>query len=550
MLRGLLVIVRLRPWAGARKVHQWVAPPPSTVTSNLPNLSRERLLEHGAQCDDCGIALQTSDPSRPGYITWKKKPAKDTRAPAAENRPLPLEVSAEDLVLLENRVQFELGEAFLEYANSNAVETHSTDGKPGPRVAPTATHLTRMTCVRCHDAHHQSRFEREPLPAREEVVKNIPTLSPIVHVVSAVDFPAGLNCELIRRGNPVMYVVNKIDLLIPFTQKLLQRAQAYFSRAIHQMTGSKRGEVFLVSATKPYGIRQVLDRLPQGAHLVGDVNAGKSAFVRALLHADTPKHLMGVRSKDVGPQPSNFAGFTRDSVRYQVLKDRVCVDMPGLLGAGALSAHLYLVPGVMSKMKQARMAVAQWRNTQSKTLRVLVGGGKCVLLGGVLYVVVPLPLVAIVTNNTWILHRKFKSIERARQVAGAATGTDASWLVVEPSTASRLQRYIVPPFRGTADVVVPGVGFVTLKPTSSPALEELFEVYAPEGVAVFVRESIVLFMVSLAGGSSKEVPDDRHIFSRLVPVPDDLQGTALAKHVEAWLKQHGRRPGASAWVGL
>lgn len=550
MLRSLLVIARRKPWAGARQVHQWAPPPPSTVTSNLPKLSRERLLEHGAQCDDCGIALQTSDPSSPGYITWKKQPVRDTRVPAAEHQPPHPTVSAEDLVLLENRVQFELGEAFLEYANSNAVDLHPTDSGTEVRTHPVATHLTRMACMRCHNAHHQSRFEQEQLPTRDEVVKNIPALSPIVHVVSAIDFPAGLHCELARRGNPVRYVVNKIDLLIPFTQKLLQRAQAYFTRVIQQMTGSRHVDVFLVSATKPHGIRKVLDRLPQGAHLVGDVNAGKSALVRALLHVDTPKHLMGVRSKDVGPQPSHFAGFTRDSVRYQVLKDRVCVDMPGLLGANALSAHLYLVPGVMSKMKQARMAVAQWRNTQSKTLRVLVGGDKCFLLGGMLYVVVPLPLVAIITNNTWILHRKFKSVERARQVAGEATGPNASWLVVEPSTATKLQRYIIPPFRGVADVVVPGVGFVTLKPTSSPTTQQFFEVYAPEGVAVFARESIVLFMVSLASGGSKEVPDDRHIFSRLVPVPDDLQGTALARHVEEWLEQHGRHPGASAWVGL
>lgn len=231
-----------------RCLHFSFAVPHPSGGSLLP--SEHVPAEEHSCCTGCGVVLQSRDQNRRGYIpegVWKRFQG---------NEP----------------------------AGSNTDESKDTAD-------------TTLICQRCFKLKYYSSALNVTVP-EDEYLHHLRHLKEkralILLVVDVTDFPGSLFPDLsslIKQGNPIFIVANKIDLLAGYSTRDLSRLGEHM-RAVgmeRSLQGCQVTQVLFVSAKEGTGIRSLTRSIVThwgnrgDVYLLGCTNVGKSSLFNHLL---------------------------------------------------------------------------------------------------------------------------------------------------------------------------------------------------------------------------------------------------------------------------
>jgi len=159
------------------------------------------------------------------------------------------------------------------------------------------------------------------------------TDSLVVHIVDLFDFQGSLISGLQRfvGQNPVLLVVNKIDLFPPVTN--WNRLRNWVQKQARE-EGLKAADVVLCSARRNIGFDRVVEavnayRQGRDVYVVGATNVGKSTLINRLIsdYSDLDRELT----------VSRYPGTTLDAVYIPLDDGKSIIDTPGIVYAWRMS---------------------------------------------------------------------------------------------------------------------------------------------------------------------------------------------------------------------
>jgi len=159
------------------------------------------------------------------------------------------------------------------------------------------------------------------------------TDSLVVHIVDLFDFQGSLISSLQRfvGNNPVLLVVNKIDLLPPVTN--WNRLRNWVQKQARE-EGLKVADVVLCSARRNIGFDRVVEavntyRQNKDVYVVGATNVGKSTLINRLIsdYSDLKRELT----------VSRYPGTTLDAVHIPLDDGKSIIDTPGIVYSWRMS---------------------------------------------------------------------------------------------------------------------------------------------------------------------------------------------------------------------
>ena len=254
---------------------------PHSLNFRLPNLR---------VCQGCGIPLQNTDHSKPGFIyrqkdstvdrakAWKIKHANQIYERAM--READQETLAKLLNPTENVRQVEEREKDPE-EEEKEVRPISLDAMDYDFIPPKNSITNKPNwCRRCHELTyhsnplpHTSKFFPPP-QSFSSILSNIqktntdPENPPLlVHVIDVVDFPLSFIPFTPPKGSKVLFVINRADSLCERARSMAH-VQQYFKRQL-PLTLEEAGikleywDVQPVSAKKGYGIQKLRETIFQ-----------------------------------------------------------------------------------------------------------------------------------------------------------------------------------------------------------------------------------------------------------------------------------------------
>ncbi|CAN6224242.1 unnamed protein product [Urochloa humidicola] len=356
--------------------------PPAVVSPDLPDVSANSV------CPGCGIAMQSSDPSLPGFFSRPSPKSPDYRARLAP-------ITADDTRISASLKSGHLREG-LEPSRGDELAA-----LPGTAVETAEANV--LVCARCHSLRHYGRVKHPDaerlLPDFDFVAAVGPRLaspsgarSLVLLLADASDFDGSFPRAVARlvaaageahredwkHGAPAnlpraLLVVTKLDLL-PTPSLSPDDVHAWAHSRARAGAGAdlQLAGVHLVSAARGWGVRDLLDHVreltgPRGnVWAVGARNVGKSTLLNAIARCSG---VAGRPTLTEAPVP----GTTLDVIK---------VD--GVLGA---QAKLFDTPGLLhghqltSRLTSEEMKLVQVRKEmRPRTYRIKTG--QSVHIGG------------------------------------------------------------------------------------------------------------------------------------------------------------------------
>lgn len=470
------------------------------------------------QCRLCGVKLQTVDKTRPGYFVAGV--AKQPLAKTQKYDELELKLSDADRALLG------LGPLA---ATSTKAHSHDLELTTAPE------------CTRCRDVQYRLQMV-QPLPPLgfHEMMDYVDPTAPVVVVVSALDFPMGFDGGIFRHRSPtdVRVVVNKADLWFSTNQKASKYGATFVEDYFAHKHGIPRHNVAVVLAKLGWNVAKLASWLPQDAHVVGHVNLGKLTLVGQLQlqhlrhEGDVPLTLLQRRQLEklqdkgihttkalmkkrlhekmalvVGPGTLYMPGYTRGVIATDISATKTIYDVPGYDVAsghgvfGLLNAQL-LAEGRhrfkhVSKGAKVFDKGDHWAHYESVTKR-----GQVLLFGGLFGVEFPGGIFQV-RNVTAIEPTKFRDYDKFEAVRAEPLAYDGMELKFFGVGTENLTRYIIPPFYGPVDVVLRGLGHLSITPTGRKELNDAIAVYLPPHLDAVARQPITGYIAKLLTGRDK-----------------------------------------------
>ncbi|HZG57150.1 ribosome biogenesis GTPase YqeH [Paenibacillus sp.] len=187
-----------------------------------------------------------------------------------------------------------------------------------------------LVCQRCFRMKHYNEA-LSVTPNQNEFLRLLggvgDTDSLVVHIVDIFDFEGSLIGGLQRfvGSNPVVLVVNKIDLLPPGVNP--NRIRNWVQRRAKE-EGLRTVEVLLVSAKRGTGFERLAETLEahrrgRDVYIVGATNVGKSTLVNRLI-AD-------YSDLDAEVTVSSYPGTTLDLIHIPLDDEASVIDTPGIV---------------------------------------------------------------------------------------------------------------------------------------------------------------------------------------------------------------------------
>lgn len=209
--------------------------------------------------------------------------------------------------------------------------TIQTEDKTGLGYAPPAS-LTKenVICQRCFRLKNYNEIQDVSLTDDDflNILHGIgETDSLVVKIVDIFDFNGSWINGLQRLvgGNPILLVGNKADILPKSLKR--ERLIQWMKREAKEL-GLKPVDVFLVSAGRGQGIREVIDAIEhyrngKDVYVVGCTNVGKSTFINRVI-----KEVSG--EEDI-ITTSQFPGTTLDAIEIPLDDGSALYDTPGII---------------------------------------------------------------------------------------------------------------------------------------------------------------------------------------------------------------------------
>jgi ribosome biogenesis GTPase A len=409
-------------------------------------LEVERLFGGGGQCSGCGAPLQSERPDEPGY-----RPA----------QPLQRERAGRAGVCRRCHRLSAYGEAVPLRV-------------PYSQLAAQLAHLRTQRCV-------------------------------VVAVVDLFDASGTLLPRLrhdVAGSNPVVLVGNKVDTLPRGAKR--ERVRVWLKHAAERAGLRGIEGVFLTSGVSGEGVGALLRRLElmhngRNVYVVGCTSVGKSTLVNALI-----KRALGSSGAHRELTTSPLHGTTLALVSFPLrgrkveradgssdVKDARLFDSPGVIHPGQL-AHLLDPAEFRSVAVSRRIRPRFLRLVPGKSVLLagltrvdFVGGADSVALG--LFLSPTLQVHARATEGC----DEFVLARRGSFLTPPATPERAAEMPLDGRTALRVDVGRRGWEVSAADIVVPGVGWISVNGPADTALQ--FVVQHPRAAAVSTREPLMPF---------------------------------------------------------
>ena len=335
-----------------------------------------------------------------------------------------------------------------------------------------------LVCKRCFRLKNYNEVSDVELGA-EDFYKLIKTLSKkdglIVKVVDIFDFSGSWIedvIDIVGNNKDIVLVANKLDLL-PKSVKQNKIKQWLFKML--KAKGIKVKDILLISAIKNHGIEEAaarIDELRKGkdVYIIGATNVGKSTFINKLIELTTgDKNVITT---------SHFPGTTLGMIEIPLDRATSIYDTPGIILDYDIAHYLDAksLKLVMPK-KEIKARVFQLNAEQS-----LFFGG----MARVDFVKGERQSFTLYASNLVDIHRT--KLSNADALFEKHLGT----LLKPPfeDNISIFKNQVKKNFKiddRKIDIVISGLGWITVNSDSGCEID----IYVPEEIEVFVRESII-----------------------------------------------------------
>lgn len=335
-----------------------------------------------------------------------------------------------------------------------------------------------LVCKRCFRLKNYNEVSDVELGA-EDFYKLIKTLSKkdglIVKVVDIFDFSGSWIedvIDIVGNNKDIVLVANKLDLL-PKSVKQNKIKQWLFKML--KAKGIKVKDILLISAIKNHGIEEAaarIDELRNGkdVYIIGATNVGKSTFINKLIELTTgDKNVITT---------SHFPGTTLGMIEIPLDRATSIYDTPGIILDYDIAHYLDAksLKLVMPK-KEIKARVFQLNAEQS-----LFFGG----MARVDFVKGERQSFTLYASNLVDIHRT--KLSNADVLFEKHLGT----LLKPPfeDNISIFKNQVKKNFKiddRKIDIVISGLGWITVNSDSGCEID----IYVPEEIEVFVRESII-----------------------------------------------------------
>ena len=335
-----------------------------------------------------------------------------------------------------------------------------------------------LVCKRCFRLKNYNEVSDVELGA-EDFYKLIKTLSKkdglIVKVVDIFDFSGSWIedvIDIVGNNKDIVLVANKLDLL-PKSVKQNKIKQWLFKML--KAKGIKVKDILLISAIKNHGIEEAaarIDELRNGkdVYIIGATNVGKSTFINKLIELTTgDKNVITT---------SHFPGTTLGMIEIPLDRATSIYDTPGIILDYDIAHYLDAksLKLVMPK-KEIKARVFQLNAEQS-----LFFGG----MARVDFVKGERQSFTLYASNLVDIHRT--KLSNADALFEKHLGT----LLKPPfeDNISIFKNQVKKNFKiddRKLDIVISGLGWITVNSDSGCEID----IYVPEEIEVFVRESII-----------------------------------------------------------
>lgn len=335
-----------------------------------------------------------------------------------------------------------------------------------------------LVCKRCFRLKNYNEVSDVELGA-EDFYKLIKTLSKkdglIVKVVDIFDFSGSWIedvIDIVGNNKDIVLVANKLDLL-PKSVKQNKIKQWLFKML--KAKGIKVKDVLLISAIKNHGIEEAaarIDELRNGkdVYIIGATNVGKSTFINKLIELTTgDKNVITT---------SHFPGTTLGMIEIPLDRATSIYDTPGIILDYDIAHYLDAksLKLVMPK-KEIKARVFQLNPEQS-----LFFGG----MARVDFVKGERQSFTLYASNLVDIHRT--KLSNADALFEKHLGT----LLKPPfeDNISIFKNQVKKNFKiddRKIDIVISGLGWITVNSDSGCEID----IYVPEEIEVFMRESII-----------------------------------------------------------
>ncbi|MGG1573551.1 ribosome biogenesis GTPase YqeH [Fictibacillus sp. NRS-1165] len=340
---------------------------------------------------------------------------------------------------------------------------------------PSSLKRDAVICQRCFRLKHYNEIQDVSLTDDDyrKIISGIgDTDALVVKIVDIFDFNGswlpGIHRYIGR--NKLMLVGNKVDLLPKSVNK--NRLTQWMSSMAKDL-GVKAEEVHLVSAAKGTGLLEVAERIDElregkDVYVVGCTNVGKSTFINGLIKQ------LGTEQEDI-ITTSHFPGTTLNLIDIPLDAETALFDTPGIINHHQM-AHFVGKDELKIIMPKKEI----------KPMVYQVNEGQTLFLGGLArfdYISGGRRSFVCHVSNELNIHRT--KLENADELYKNHLGELLS-PPSDPENLPPLRRHEFKIKEQDTDVVFSGLGWITVKEPGA-----LIAAYAPEGVAVTLRPSLI-----------------------------------------------------------
>lgn len=357
--------------------------------------------------------------------------------------------------------------------------TLQTDNPDKPGYIPESS-LQRepVICQRCFRIKHYNEASSVAVDQDDflRLLGSIGTTdSLVIHIVDLYDFEGSLISGLQRfvGNNPVLLVVNKIDLLPKGMN--LNRIRNWVQRSA-KAQGLRTVDVILCSAKRNMGFEHVIEALERhrgnrDVYVVGATNVGKSTLINRLIrdYSDMERELT----------TSRYPGTTLDAIYIPLDDGKSIIDTPGIVYTSRMTE---VVPrsflGSLLPDKPIKPLVYQLNERQTLFIGSLVRFD---------FVEGERQSFTLYISNALHVHRT--KLERADELyeehKGELLGAPSR---EELASIPEWTRHSLRVKQGEKqDVFIAGLGWIQV----SGMRGALIDIYAPKGVKVMLRDSMI-----------------------------------------------------------
>jgi len=349
--------------------------------------------------------------------------------------------------------------------------------KPG-FVPASSIHKEEAVCRRCFRIKNYNESSSVTVDQDEflKLLGGIATTdSLVVHIVDLFDFHGSLISGLQRfvGHNPVLLVVNKIDLLPPVTN--WNRLRNWVQKQARE-EGLKVADVVLCSARRNIGFDRVVDavnayRQGRDVYVVGATNVGKSTLINRLIsdYSDLKRELT----------VSRYPGTTLDAVHIPLDDGKSIVDTPGIVYSWRMSE---IVPrGDLAALLPEKPL---------KPITYQLNAGQTLFVGALArfdFIEGERQSFTVQVSNGLSVHRT--KLDRADELYAQHRGemlSPPSKEDLDGFPAWTKHRLRIPP-NADLDIFISGLGWIQANGNTGAVVD----VHAPKGIKVLLRESIL-----------------------------------------------------------